>query len=272
MDATVAIVLIARNEEKRIAKALESLERQTLRPYRTIVVNDGSTDGTADIVAEFDAELVNRPIRSESYLAKKELAGTINAGLDLLRKDTTCCYVCLSGADILYPENYLDVITARLEKNPCLAIASGTIQDEHSTVPRGAGRVVQCKFWRKVGLRYPVNYGYEGYLLLKAASMGYQNITFKDLVMTTQRRTGSRFSPFRYRYYGLGMRALGYRSVYALGKAAFFATKNPAGAVHMLRGYYSGYDDLYEKELREYVKRTQSISNMVSTLFRVLRG
>ena len=271
-SAGVAMVIKARNEEEYIAKSLESVEQQTFRPYRTIVVNDGSTDSTANVVSEFDwVEQVDMP-RHESYLARKELADTINTGLAPLYDDDACRYVCLGDADTLYPKNYLHVIISRMEKEPLLAITSGVIQDESSAVPREAGRVVNCEFWRKIGFRYPINYGYAGYLLLKADSMGYRNAIYEDLVMNTQRQTGGRFKPSTYRYYGLAMNALGYRPKYALAKAILFSMKNPAGALYMLRGYCSKCDEPYEEDLREYVRKTQSDSlHNVARFFRALR-
>lgn len=260
-SAGVAMVIKARNEEEHMAKALESIERQTLRPYRTIVVNDGSTDNTASVVSEFEwVERVDRA-EHESYLARKELAGTINAGLDLLRDDDACRYVCLGDADTLYPENYLHAVISRMEGDPLLAVTSGVIQGEVSIVPRETGRVVSCEFWRKIGFRYPVNYGYATYLLFKADSMGYKNAAYEDLVMATQRKTGDRFRPPTYRYYGVAMNALGYRHTYALARVILFLKKNPTGAIHMLRGYCSKYDYPYEESLREYVRKMQTVSN-----------
>ena len=143
----VAVILIARNEEKIITKTLECIINQKLKPYRIIVINDGSKDKTGEIVSKFSSvELINRPPRDESYLAKKELAGTINLGLEKLQNDQKCQYVCIIGSDILYSENYLYEIVSRMKKNPNLVIASGVgylriAADKHwfSDVLVGAG-------------------------------------------------------------------------------------------------------------------------------------
>ena len=47
----VSVCIAARNEERYIARAVRSLQRQTLRDFEVIVVDDGSTDGTAAVVA-----------------------------------------------------------------------------------------------------------------------------------------------------------------------------------------------------------------------------
>ena len=79
-----------------------------------------------------------------------------------------CSYVVLCNPDIIYPTNYLDVIASYMDEHPKVAVASGIVRGEYSTVPRGAGRVIRSAYLREVGFRYPINYGYEGWLLARA--------------------------------------------------------------------------------------------------------
>jgi len=258
----VAVIIPALNEEKAIGDSIISLKKQTLSPYRIIVVNDGSTDSTEKIVKSFkEIEIVNRKPH-ESYVGKKELATTFNAGLEKLCDDDKCNFIMILGSDIILPNNYLLKITKEMNKNPNLVISSGVIEGEYSTTPRGAGRVVKYEFWKNLGLAYPVNYGFEGYLILKAKSLGYESEVFNDLTMTTKRKTGQRFDPSLYFYYGLGLKALGYSIPYALGRILIFGKKTPRGGLKMLQGFLSNYDELYEPELRRFVKQTQR-SNLI---------
>lgn len=275
MDTKVALVLISRNEEKSISKTLSCLLKQDLVIYRIIAVNDGSTDQTGEIISKFKkVEIVNREKRDQSLLSKKELADTFNAGLSKLTEDQNCEYIMITGSDLLFPKNYLSTIIERMKKNPKIAISSGVVRGELSIEPRGAGRVVRYDFWKKLGLAYPVNYGFEGYLLWKAKSLGYSITSYPDLVIETQRKTGSKYNPKMYFNYGLGLKALGYTSWYTIGRALLFARKNPKGAYYMLSGFFSKYDDLYELELREYVKKTQygeSTSNYLKRIINILK-
>ena len=50
----ISVILTAYNEEKYIAKAIESVLSQTLTDLELIVVNDGSTDNTLNIINSFD--------------------------------------------------------------------------------------------------------------------------------------------------------------------------------------------------------------------------
>ena len=254
----IAVIIIAKNEEKFIGKTIDSLYDQNLKPDRIIVVDDGSTDKTSEIVSQYkEIEIIQRKNRKEFLQTKKELAETINVGLEKLRDDFSCEFVMKLDADILLPQNYLSEIITRMELNPKIAVCSGVIEGEHSVIPRGAGRVVRIDFWRKIGLKYPINYGFEGYLIVKALSLDYEVKIFDDLVFQTLRKTGTEYNPKLYYYYGLGMKTLGYTFIFAFIRILKLVIKKPKAAYFMLRGFFSHYEDLYEVELREFTRNYQ---------------
>src|SRR5467141_784957 len=82
------LITPARNEEKFIELTIESVVAQTVRPLKWVIVSDGSTDGTDEIVRKYAAdhswiELVRMPERRERHFAGKVLA--FNAGYARLR-------------------------------------------------------------------------------------------------------------------------------------------------------------------------------------------
>jgi len=84
-DNTPRYVLItpARNEVAHIEKTIRSVVTQTIRPARWIIVSDGSTDGTDDVVRKYAVdydwiELIRRPERAERHFAGK--VDAFNAG------------------------------------------------------------------------------------------------------------------------------------------------------------------------------------------------
>src|SRR5580658_392016 len=70
------VITPARNEAQFIELTLESVTNQTVLPRKWVIVSDGSTDGTDDIVKKYMArhpwiELVRMPERAERHFAAK---------------------------------------------------------------------------------------------------------------------------------------------------------------------------------------------------------
>src|SRR5262245_10781480 len=91
MKKKLSYVLItpARNEAKSIEGTIQSVVKQTHLPLKWVIVSDGSTDGTDDIVKRYAAshpwiELVRRPERQERHFAGKVHA--FNAGYERVQK------------------------------------------------------------------------------------------------------------------------------------------------------------------------------------------
>ena len=74
---TVSVVIPAFNCERFVAEAIDSVLQQTLPPHEIIVVNDGSTDGTAHVLSGFEPR-----IRVISQ-ANAGLAAARNAGISV---------------------------------------------------------------------------------------------------------------------------------------------------------------------------------------------
>jgi Glycosyltransferases involved in cell wall biogenesis len=82
------LITPAHNEERFIGKTLDSVVAQTMLPKRWVIVNDGSTDRTAEIVRDYAKqfqwiELVQRPERQDRNFAGK--AHAFNAGFERVR-------------------------------------------------------------------------------------------------------------------------------------------------------------------------------------------
>src|SRR4051812_1850927 len=73
------IVTPARNEARSIECTLKSVVAQTVLPLKWVIVSDGSTDGTDEIVSQYTAlypwiELLRMPERKERNFAGKVVA------------------------------------------------------------------------------------------------------------------------------------------------------------------------------------------------------
>lgn len=260
MSQRVAAVIPARNEENFIDKTLAALFDQHTRPGKVIVVNDGSTDRTADVASAAGAEVVDMPDRGYNVQGMPVLAGVINRGLQRLQArgyGNADDYVLILGADHILPPNYITAVLDAMAADRKLALCSGVIAGERSIVPRGSGRVVKADFWQSVGFCYPENYGFETYLVLKALQQGYSVKVLKDLVTRTLRKTGRNYKKSVYVSYGKSLKALGYSRLYSAARIGLISIKNPKGGFYMFKGYLSDDVQTYDPELRSFLSSIQ---------------
>lgn len=256
MNPRVAAVIPARNEENFIGITLDALFAQHNGPSRVIVVNDGSTDRTAEIASAAGAEVVDMPDRGYNVHGTPVLAGVINRGLVRLEKEG-CSHVLILGADHLLPPEYLTTVLDAMEQDRNLVLCSGTIEGERTVVPRGSGRVVRADFWRGIGFRYPENYGFETYLVLKAQQQGHGVKVLKNLVTKTMRKTGRNYKRSVYVSYGKSLKALGYSKIYSAARIGLISIRNPKGGFYMCKGYMSRDVQAYDPELRSFLSSIQ---------------
>ena len=85
---TYVLVTPARNEAAFIEQTIQSVIHQTIKPLRWVIVSDGSTDLTDEIVKEYVRqypwiELVRMPDRQGRHFGGKAIA--FNAGHDRLK-------------------------------------------------------------------------------------------------------------------------------------------------------------------------------------------
>ena len=69
-EARVSILIPARNEEANIAILLESIAAQKMTPNEVIVIDDGSTDGTARVAGQYDARVIESSEKSADWNGK----------------------------------------------------------------------------------------------------------------------------------------------------------------------------------------------------------
>lgn len=268
----VAVIMRAFNEEQFIEKSIVSLLNQDFPVYRIIVVNDGSTDKTLDILESFkEIEIINRNRKEKAEFFTSEEPKIINVGLEKLVGETDCKYIMNLDADHIIPKDYLSKIINRMEKEPNLVACSGRIEDEFFVIPVHSGRVYRYDYLKKFNLKYPEKFAAEDYLILKAQSLGYDVRIFSDITTKVLRKTRTRYSDsFSYFDIGRGMKALGYAFFYVLIKSVIIGIKNPKNGMFLLKGYFEKNTELYESDFRKYVRKSQyrNLLNSKSNLYK----
>jgi hypothetical protein len=272
-----SVAVVTRNGAPHITATLDSLLLQTEKASTIAVVDDGSTDETPSILERY--EKLNENVRALTKPDRGYDIRRVPANINLAWKHTANLktrYFMISGDDCEYTTNYARTLIARLDSNPLLMVASGRPSmglHEHS--PAGSGRIIRTTFWRDVGGQYPLQAGWETWLLGKAEQNGFRVQLFDDLVYKHARPRGT---GHQFVYWGAAMGTLGYHPLYVMGRIGknLLSHSVPAkGAVNMLRGFLQaelGSDDPFiapfDESFRRFVNRTQKsrITKIAGTL------
>jgi glycosyltransferase involved in cell wall biosynthesis len=121
------IVIPAHNEEAFISLTLQSLILQTHLPKKVVVVNDNSTDKTAEIVLAFAKNnpfisLVNKN-SSAIHLPGSKVIQAFHKGFETL--DDNYDVIVKLDADLILPNNYFETIIQHFQKDPSIGMAGG---------------------------------------------------------------------------------------------------------------------------------------------------
>ena len=123
------IIIPAHNEENNISFCLESLKKQNFQDFVCMIVNDGSTDRTAEIINNFknqDSRFRVLDLETSEHSPGAKVVRTFDKGLQALEwKDFDV--VGKYDADIVFPTNYIEKINQTFETNPKAGIVSGLV-------------------------------------------------------------------------------------------------------------------------------------------------
>jgi glycosyltransferase involved in cell wall biosynthesis len=121
------IVIPTYNEEAFIALTLQSLISQTVLPKKVVVVNDNSTDKTAEIVLAFAKDnpfitLVNKT--SEAiHLPGSKVIQAFQKGFETLDEDYDL--IVKIDADLIFPSNYFETIIKHFQSDSTIGMVGG---------------------------------------------------------------------------------------------------------------------------------------------------
>jgi poly-beta-1,6-N-acetyl-D-glucosamine synthase len=277
MDNMVKYVIISpvRNEEKFLKLTVDSMINQTILPVEWIMVNDGSTDRTEEMINEYTLQyswikLMTLTDRGY-YFPGTGVVNVFKKGYEKIENQDWDFLVKLD-VDLAFEPDYFETIFNRFQTNPKLGIASGCtflpknnhwvqefFQKDH---PMGASKVYKRECWEKIGGMKPIP-GWDLADLLGAQMNGYETSLFTDLEVKHYRPTGSRreglWAPkflqgrFEYKH--------GYSFGYTLLKALYNTFSKPIiiGSIAKVCGYIYAYwkkeDYLFEKEMRLFLQK-----------------
>jgi len=109
--AKVSVIITAHNYGKYLKQAIDSVLAQTFKDYELIIVNDGSTDNTAEVLKEYQN---NERVRIISHVENRGLIVSCDEGI----QESEGEYIIRLDADDYFHENALLVLSNILDDDP----------------------------------------------------------------------------------------------------------------------------------------------------------
>ncbi|MEM8801444.1 MAG: glycosyltransferase family A protein [Pseudomonadota bacterium] len=254
-DRRYLVISPGRNEAAYMRRTLDSMVAQTIRPDLWVIVDDGSTDDSLRILAEYTAKhdwirVIEKPDRGHRAVGP----GVVEAfyyGLD--RVDQDFPYLTKLDLDLDIPPRYFETLLERMEADPRIGTCSGKpyIRRDEVLVSERRGdemSVGMIKFYRKTCFDaiggFVREVMWDAIDCHKARQMGWKAVSWDhpDLNFEHLRPMGSsQTSIFEgRRRHGFGQYFMGTDPFYFLATAVFRALEPPyvLGGFAMLQGYF----------------------------------
>jgi len=268
---TYFVIVTCRNSECNIRESLFSLRDQTVKPEYIIVVNDGSTDRTQEILEDIqknsigDLHLIQHPdCGYDVNRTVKNWNEAIKLTKDKNFQKTE--YHLIATDDTIYSNDYAQKIIAYMDSNLQTAVVSGNYTRHKPTMPHGAGRFVRNSFFDNTSWHgyYPEQMGFESAILYEANSCGFSTYVLNEARFEHIRPLGR---VHKFREFGASMRTLGYHPIFAIARfLKYFVTGTVTGRIgslYMLYYYVTykpkleGYHSMYSEKIRHRVRQKQ---------------
>jgi glycosyltransferase involved in cell wall biosynthesis len=250
------IITPARDEEKHIEETIRSVTSQTILPTEWIIVDDGSSDKTAEIAKRYSLRfpwihVVCRPNRG----TRKSGGGVVEAFYEGYKavQQNDWEFIVKLDADLTFSPDYFQKCFDNFEYEPRLGVGGGDIYHEigeASTLEvnpkfhvRGATKIYRRACWEAIGglLQAP---GWDTIDEVKANMLGWKSHSFGELHVIHHRPTGTADGVLRDRIkHGVACYISGYHPLFLAASCVSRLVQRPyvAGSAAICYGFIKGY-------------------------------
>jgi poly-beta-1,6-N-acetyl-D-glucosamine synthase len=275
---TYVLITPAKNEELFIGKTLDSVVSQTLKPLLWVIVDDSSTDRTAEIISKYAEQynfisLLRMQTSSQRDFGRKAIA--FKSGFASVQ-GLEYSYIGNLDADISLEPDYFQNIVNEFEKNPTLGIAGGSVYvkigskfvtgDNTLDSVGGAVQLFRRKCFEEIGGYLPLKQGgIDAAAEITARMKGWSVRKFPENKVWEHRMTGTAIDPLWSAEFKQGMRfhSLGYGTLFYLLRSVAKILDPPLfiGSALSLSGFayarLSGRPISLPPEIVSYLRREQ---------------
>lgn len=278
MKRNYLIITTIRNEASQFGHTIDSVVRQTLCPIRWLIVDDGSTDNTSQIITQLSAQhsWIEVIIRKDRGYRQSGV-GVVTAFYDGFSRVSFLPwnYLVKLDGDVRIPANYFESLIEEFEHDSTLGICSGEVYNEEdgklsldspedpSFHVRGAAKIYRRTCWEAIGGILKVN-GFDCIDNVKARMLGWNTRRFPQPEVIHLRRTGQANGAWRNSFKdGIGANAIGYHPLFMFFKCIrrLLAGRSIIGVAGQLcgfiRGYYGDIPRVNDPALVRYLRRQQ---------------
>ncbi|MCA8960535.1 MAG: glycosyltransferase family 2 protein [Planctomycetes bacterium] len=258
MDSPPPYVIVtpARDEEEFVERTIDSVLGQTWAPVEWVIVDDGSTDRTAEIVDRRAQESTRlRVVHRDDRGHRAAGSGVMEAfysGFDAIQT-SDWKYLVKLDCDLEFDADYFERCLSALEADPELGIGGGVIYncidgrqvlEKHPRFHvRGATKIYRRACWEAIGGLHRVP-GWDTLDEVKANQLGWKTQSFDDAKLVQFRFTGDAAGQWsNWVKNGRASYICGYHPLYLMTKAFARITKKPyiVATLGVIWGYFKAF-------------------------------
>ncbi|WP_407401742.1 glycosyltransferase [Chryseobacterium sp.] len=123
------IIIPAHNEQDNLPFTLDSLKNQRHTDFTVVVVNDGSTDQTAEVIQKYtteDSRFETINLDKSAHQPGSKVVNAFNQGLNY-KNSNDFDIICKFDADIILGDAYLSTINKAFVENPTYGLVGGLL-------------------------------------------------------------------------------------------------------------------------------------------------